>query len=120
MSFGRTITEARKRANLSQRELAACVIKEDGRPISPKYLNAFERGRRTPTSDRLIEQLAQELGFSGFVVYHRAGGVQKDLQDGEADDETVVEAWTVPVQFPRVASSRITSNLSSVGLTISE
>ena len=120
MSFGRTITEARKRANLSQRELAARLTKEDGRPISPQYLNDFERDRRTPTSDRLIEQLAQELGISGFVVYHRAGGAPKDLQDSEADDETVVEAWTVPVQFPRVASSRITSNLSSVGLTISE
>ena len=120
MSFGRTIVEARKRANLSQRELAARVIKEDGRPISPKCLNDFERGRRTPTSDRLIEQLAQELGISEYVLHHRAGGVPKDLRDGEADDETDVEAWTVPVQFPRVASSRITSNLSSVGLTISE
>ena len=77
MSFGRTITEARKRANLSQRELAARVTKEDGRPISPQYLNDFERDRRTPTSDRLIEQLAQEFGISEYVLYHRAGGCRR-------------------------------------------
>jgi len=92
VSFGRTITEARMRANLSQRELAARVTKEDGCPISPQYLNDFERDRRTPTSDRLIEQLAQQLGISEYVLYHRAGGVPKDLRDAEADDETVVEA----------------------------
>jgi len=94
MSFERTITEARKRANLSQRELAARVTKEDGCPISPQYLNDFERDRRTPTSDRLIEQLAQELGISEYVLYHRAGGVPKDLRNAEADDATLVEAWT--------------------------
>jgi hypothetical protein len=77
VSLGRTITEARKRANLSQRELAPRVTKEDGRPISPQYLNDFERDRRTPTSDRLIEQLAQELGISAYVLYHRAGGVPR-------------------------------------------
>lgn len=93
-SFGRTLTEARKRVNLSQRELAARVTKEDGCPISPQYLNDFEHGRRIPSSDRLIEQLARELGISEYVLYHRAGGVPRDLREAEADDETVVEAWT--------------------------
>jgi transcriptional regulator with XRE-family HTH domain len=94
VSFGQSISEARKRKNLSQRQLAARVTKEDGRPISPQYLNDFERDRRVPSSDRIIEQLAEALGISEYVLYHRAGGVPKDLRDTEADDETVVEAWT--------------------------
>jgi len=94
MTFGQTISEARKRVNLSQRQLAARVTKEDGRPISPQYLNDFERDRRVPSSDRLIEQLAEVLGIPEYVLYHRAGGVPKDLRYAEADDETVVEAWT--------------------------
>jgi transcriptional regulator with XRE-family HTH domain len=90
--FGSTISQARKRALLSQRELAACVTKDDGKPISPQYLNDFERDRRTPPSDRLIQQLAQALGISEYVLYHRAyhraGGVPRDLRDAVADDET--------------------------------
>ena len=94
VTFGRSISEARKRKNMSQRQLAARIIKEDGRPISPQYLNDFERDRRTPSSDRLIEQLAEVLGISEYVLYHRAGEVPRDLRDTGADDETVVKAWT--------------------------
>jgi transcriptional regulator with XRE-family HTH domain len=94
MTFGQSISEARKRKNLSQRHLAARVTKEDGQPISPQYLNDFERDRRVPSSYHLIDQLAEVLGISEYVLYYRAGGVPKDLRDKEADDETVVEAWT--------------------------
>jgi hypothetical protein len=34
------------------------------------------------------------LGISEYVLYHRAGEVPRGLRDTEADDETVVEAWT--------------------------
>ena len=94
MTFGRTISEARKRAGLSQRELAARVIKEDGRPISPQYLNDIERDRRNPPSDHMIEQFAELLGVPRDMLYHQAGEVPKDLRDIEADEERVVEAWT--------------------------
>lgn len=94
MSFGRTISEARKRVNLSQRQLAARVTKEDGRPISPQYLNDFERERRTPSSDHLIEQFAEALGISEYVLYHQAGQVPRDLRTAEVEDERLVEAWT--------------------------
>jgi transcriptional regulator with XRE-family HTH domain len=79
VTFGQSISEARKRKNLTQRQLAARVTKENGQPTSPQYLNDFERDRRVPSSDRLIEQFAE---------------VPRDLRDTEADDETVVEAWT--------------------------
>lgn len=95
MTFGRTISEARKRANLSQRQLAARVKKEDGRPISPQYLNDFERERRTPSSDHLIEQFATALGISEYLLYHQVGQVPRDLRTAETEDRKVVEAWTV-------------------------
>jgi|SRR5215210_4742705 len=94
MSFGRTISEARKRVNLSQRQLATRVTKKNGEPISPQYLNDFERDRRTPSSDHLIEQFAEVLGISEYVLYHRAGQVPRDLRTAEVEDERLVEAWT--------------------------
>ena len=66
-----------------------------GQTISPQYLNAFERDQRTPTSDGLIEQLAPVLGISEYVLYHRVGRMPRELRDAHADDETVVEVWTV-------------------------
>lgn len=94
MTFGQTISEARKQANLSQRQLAALVTKEDGHSISPQYLNDIERDRRNAPSDHLIEQFAEVLGISEYVLYHQAGEVPRDLRDADADDERVVEAWT--------------------------
>jgi transcriptional regulator with XRE-family HTH domain len=76
VTFGQSISEARKRKNLTQRQLAARVTNDDGQPISPQYLNDFERDRRVPSSDRMIEQLAEVLGISEYVPYHRAGGCQ--------------------------------------------
>ena len=38
-TFGELISEGRKKKGLSQKELAAKVLKEDGSAISPQYLN---------------------------------------------------------------------------------
>ncbi|MBA2713350.1 MAG: helix-turn-helix transcriptional regulator [Rubrobacteraceae bacterium] len=94
MTFGKTISEARKRMNMSQRELAQRVVKEDGGAISPQYLNDIERDRRNPPSDFMIEQLAELLNVPRDVLYHQAGEVPRDLREAEADEERVVEAWT--------------------------
>jgi transcriptional regulator with XRE-family HTH domain len=48
LTFGRVISEARKNRELSQKELAMLVRKEDGNAISPQYLNDLERDRRSP------------------------------------------------------------------------
>jgi len=94
MTFGKTISEARKRANLSQRELAARLVKENGQAISPQYLNDIERDRRNPPSDHLIEQFAEILNIPRYWLYHQAGEVPKDLRETEAGEERVIEAWT--------------------------
>lgn len=92
-TFGQTIAEARKRANLSQKELAAHVKKEDGQPISPQYLNDLERDRRSGPSDFLMQQFAEVLGLDLDLLYHRAGEIPVDLRGTQPDDKKVVEAY---------------------------
>ena len=51
-SLGRLIASARKDKQLSQKELAALVLKEDGEAITPQYLNDIEHDRRSPSVPR--------------------------------------------------------------------
>ena len=50
-SFGRAVASARKEKQLSQKELAGLIRKEDGQTITPQYLNDIEHDRRSPSSD---------------------------------------------------------------------
>jgi ribosome-binding protein aMBF1 (putative translation factor) len=45
VTFGQTIADARKRAGLSQKGLAARIKKDDGQSISAQYLHDLERDR---------------------------------------------------------------------------
>ena len=92
-SFGEIISEKRKEAGLSQKDLAAKVCKEDGQPISPQYLNDLEHGRRHPPAPHLIEQLASALKMEAVLLYHCAGELPPDLSCNAVDDETVVAAY---------------------------
>jgi len=93
MTFGERISEARKRANLSQKELANRIKKEDGNPISPQYLNDLERDRRNPPSEDMLEQFAQALEIPVDVLHFLAGELASSDRDYQADDKTVVEAF---------------------------
>ncbi len=93
MTFGQIISDARKEANLSQKELATRVKKEDGQPISPQYLNDIERDRRNPPSDFLIEQFAAMLNIPPEVLYFHAGELPADIKETQADTEHVVDAF---------------------------
>ena len=61
MTFGQAVIEARKRKKMSQKELASSIVKEDGTPISPQYLNDIERDRRNPPNEAIIAQFAEIL-----------------------------------------------------------
>lgn len=62
MTFGSYIADARKKLQMSQKELATRILREeDGESISPQYINDIERDRRNPTSDHLIQQFAKVL-----------------------------------------------------------
>ena len=72
-SFGRAIASARKIKELSQKDLATKIIKEDGEPITPQYLNDIEHDRRQPTSDHLINQFAKVLSIEATTLYGLIG-----------------------------------------------
>lgn len=93
MIFGQLIAEARKKAKLSQKELAARVKKEDGQPISPQYLNDIEHDRRNPPSEFIMRQLAKVLKIELDVLYYYAGKLPSDLRESGADPDKVVAAY---------------------------
>ena len=93
MTFGQVLAEARKKAGLSQKELAARIKKEDGQSISPQYLNDIEHNRRNPPSDFLIEPFAKTLHTPSEVLYYWAGTLPADVRDVEANEKKVVAAY---------------------------
>ncbi len=101
MTIGEMIRDARKRAGLSQRDLAARIKKEDGTPISLPYLNDIERDRRNPPGPHLLKHFAAELGLSYEYLLFVAGEFPDDLADlrrdtaaySPADVEAAFEAF---------------------------
>lgn len=87
MSFGAKIAEARKKAGLSQKELAIKV------EISPQYLNDIEHGKRNPNSDTLIEAFSKALHLDPAVLYYLARRLPPLDMNQNVSDEKVVEAY---------------------------
>jgi transcriptional regulator with XRE-family HTH domain len=93
MTFGQVIVQTRQQAGLSQKDVAARVLKEDGSPISPQYLNDIEHDRRGAPSDHLIRQLAKVLSLRVEYLYYLAGELPADLRGRSVDEATVVAAY---------------------------
>lgn len=93
MSFAKMISDARKKAGLSQRELMVRIKKEDGTPISPQYLNDLEHGRRNPPGPHMLKQFAAELGLDYDVLFFEAGQYPEDVHDQQHSPERVKEAF---------------------------
>jgi transcriptional regulator with XRE-family HTH domain len=92
-TFGHTLAQARRKSGLSQRELAARILKEDGEAISPQYLNDLERDRRNPPSRHLLAQLATQLELPADYLDFLAGQLPDDLRDGSYAPEQVQAAF---------------------------
>jgi transcriptional regulator with XRE-family HTH domain len=93
-SFGRAIASARRRLQLSQKELAKKILKEeDGEPITPQYLNDIEHDRRSPSSDHIVKQFATVLDISPDVLYWLAGRVPGDLAQRNVSPERIDKAF---------------------------
>jgi transcriptional regulator with XRE-family HTH domain len=91
-TFGSYIVKRRKEIGLSQKELAERVLRdEDGKAISPQYLNDIERDRRNPTSDHLIQQFASALQIESEYLFYLAGTLPKDVREAGIEREKVVE-----------------------------
>jgi transcriptional regulator with XRE-family HTH domain len=91
MSMGSEIAEARKKAGLSQKEVAEATLKEDGTPISPQFLNDIERDRRRPGA-HILNALARKLKLDPDRLHWLAGQVPPEVMDGKADAKRLEEA----------------------------
>src|SRR6266436_1398951 len=91
-TFGQIITAARKRAGLTQKEVAESIRREDGRKVLPPFLNDLEHDRRYPPENAVIEQLAEILKISSDVLYFYAKRLPSDVAR-DADDIQVEEAY---------------------------
>ena len=92
MTFGEAITQARKGLQLSQREVAAKVLKEDGIAISAQYLNDIEHDRRNPTSEHIIRQFASILDLDEDYLFFLVGRLPSDLLGASRDKEDISNA----------------------------
>jgi transcriptional regulator with XRE-family HTH domain len=94
VTFGQAISKARKGLGLSQKELAARVVKEEGGgSISPQYLNDIEHDRRSPSSGHLIRQFSGILNIPEDYLYALAGRLPDDLRPDASTPDKVVEAF---------------------------
>ncbi|MDD3182044.1 MAG: helix-turn-helix transcriptional regulator [Alphaproteobacteria bacterium] len=95
LKFGGYIAEARKKKRLSQKELAALILREeDQKPISPQYLNDIEHDRRSPTSDALIEQFAKVLDIDPDHLHYLAGKLPADIRQKGLSETEVRQVFT--------------------------
>lgn len=66
---------------MSQKELASKILKEDGLPITPQYLNDIEHDRRSPSSDHLVTRFAQMLSLDREYLFFLAGRVSPEMRE---------------------------------------
>ncbi len=92
MTFGQLVAAERKKRGMSQKDLAARVLKEDRTPISAQYLNDIERDRRNAPSEHLITQFARELNLDSDYLHYLAGQIPRDVRERNLPQERVKEA----------------------------
>jgi transcriptional regulator with XRE-family HTH domain len=91
MTFGQAIINARKAKLISQKQLASLIIKDDGKPISPQYLNDIERDRRNPPNDHLINQFARVLGVPEEYLFYIAHQIPPKYRQNAPTNPVIVQ-----------------------------
>lgn len=92
LSFGTYIANARKRKELSQKELASKIVKEDDEAITAQYLNDIEHDRRSPSSEHLVHQFADRLGLDKDYLFYLAGKFPANLTRKKLPERAFSEA----------------------------
>ena len=92
MTFGQAVAAARKKKLLSQKQLASSILKEDGAPISPQYLNDIERDRRNPPGDFLLSQFAKVLEVPEEYFYYLAHQIPPKYRQDAPDNPIRIRA----------------------------
>jgi transcriptional regulator with XRE-family HTH domain len=90
-TFGGAIAEARKSKGWSLKDLASRVLREDGEAISPQYLNDIEHDRRSPSSDRMVQQFAEALEINQDWLYYLTGRLPADVRERGLSQKQVSE-----------------------------
>ncbi len=90
-TLGKVVSEARKAKEMSQKELAAAVVREDGVSISPQYLNDIEHDRRVPSSD-IAQQIASVLDLHPDYLLYLARRWPEDLPESASNPEQFEKA----------------------------
>jgi transcriptional regulator with XRE-family HTH domain len=94
-SFGRAISSARKELQMSQKDLASKILKEeDGEPITPQYLNDIEHDRHSPSSDHMVQQFESVLRISANILYLLASRLPGDIERSKATPQQIDNAFT--------------------------
>lgn len=91
-TFGSAISEARKVKGWALKDVAARVRREDEGPISLQYLNDIEHDRRSPSSDRMVQQFAEALEIDLDWLYYLAGRWPKEVRDRNLSQQQVSDA----------------------------
>lgn len=93
-TLGSYIAEQRKLLGISQKELASRIVREeDGKPISPQYLNDIERDRRQPSSEHLLKQFAKVLKADAHYLYYLSGTLPKEIRARQLTADEVAVAF---------------------------
>jgi transcriptional regulator with XRE-family HTH domain len=94
--FGEVIAESRRKANLTQRQLAALIKNEEGREISGPYLNDIEHSLRHPPRAFLLQQLAKALDLDVDLLYVLAHQMPSDIDFSKvSEEERAVAAYRI-------------------------
>lgn len=72
LTFGEYLSDARRRAGLTQAQLASHIKKPDGGGMSHQYINDLEQDRRTP-NPALVIQAATVLATPADALLIAAG-----------------------------------------------
>lgn len=91
-TFGSAISEARKAKGWALKDVVARVRREDEEPISLQYLNDIEHDRRSPSSDRMVQQFAEALGIDRDWLYYLAGRFPEDVREKNLSQKQVSDA----------------------------
>src|SRR6516165_9536326 len=94
-TFGDEIAQRRKKAHLTQRQLAAQIKNEEGKAISGPYLNDIEHNFRHPPRGYLLEQFARELDVDIDLLYFLAKQIPIEIDMNNVSEEQGVAAYRV-------------------------
>jgi transcriptional regulator with XRE-family HTH domain len=92
-SLGRAICSCRRALVLSQKDLASIILKEDGQPITPQYLNDIEHDRRSPSSAHIVQQFATVFNINPDILYWLAGRVPDDIAQPGVSPQRIEKAF---------------------------